>query len=431
MVHRKSQRVISVLMAILAFLMFCCGPLVQSAQAIVLVDDAFIAILIAALAACGIAVSSSEAYGSLTEYMGNMLSDCAEYNNTTVSGLVRGCQSGANKTGYLLINNRFVQLVQTLGAYLKYRYTLQDNTTVTLQYPSTSVGELTAYLLPFSFKVNSNSVRYEYYVIRGSGARIIWTYSTTSHNTLRPIFVSSNPCIIEKWSYWTESGDEQLDQTIELEWEEQYQKYYATTGSFLTSSYDDITNNCVIYENAYAKSALRGEITDPLAEITGYIGEQVLPHEDEEYQAGCGAILDVGARWGAGYGEITYGVIPNDYTFGRVGTATIEYVLEDEVEDEIEDYEELSVNPDDYAVNGLQEIFPFCIPFDLYNFVEALDATPEAPVINWRFYVPGICDETIEIDLSVFDTVAQILRTMELLLFCVGLAFVTRKIIRG
>lgn len=435
MVHRKTQRVISVLMAILAFLMFCCGPLAQSAQAIVLIDDAFVAVLVAALAACGVAISTSEAYGSLSQYMGEMITQCAAYNNTTVSELARGCNSGINNTGELLLNNRFVQLVQTLGAFLQYKYTLTDNTTVTLQYPDTHVGELTAYMLPFVFRVNSQTFEYQFFIVRGSGARIIWHYKALGndpHYYVTPILVSNNPCVVERWSIALNTGAENLDLSLELEWDETYEKYISFSGgNFKASSYNDIVENCVIYERDYALSALRGEITDPSAEITGYIGSQVLPHDDTEYQAGCGAILDVGARWGATYGEVTYGDIPYDYSFGRVGEATIEYVLEDEVEDEIEDYEEISVNPDDYAVNGLQEIFPFCIPFDIYNFVEALDATPEAPVINWRFYVPGIVDETIEIDLSVFDPVARLLRTMELLLFCVGLAFVTRKIIRG
>lgn len=78
-----------------------------------------------------------------------------------------------------------------------------------------------------------------------------------------------------------------------------------------------------------------------------------------------------------------------------------------------------------------QSVFPFCVPFDLIEFLGVLAAEPEAPVIQWRFYVPNICDENIEIDLSVFDTVAQIMRTLELLAFCIGLILLTRNIIRG
>lgn len=80
---------------------------------------------------------------------------------------------------------------------------------------------------------------------------------------------------------------------------------------------------------------------------------------------------------------------------------------------------------------GLDSIFPFCIPFDIYHFFEALAADPVAPHFEWRMYVDGLVDYTFTIDLEQFNTVAQILRTMELLAFCVGLAFVTRSLIRG
>ena len=76
-------------------------------------------------------------------------------------------------------------------------------------------------------------------------------------------------------------------------------------------------------------------------------------------------------------------------------------------------------------------LFPFCVPFDLIEFLGVLNAEPEAPVIRWRFYVPRVVDYEIEIDLSVFDSVAQIMRTMELLAFCIGLILLTRNIIRG
>lgn len=76
-------------------------------------------------------------------------------------------------------------------------------------------------------------------------------------------------------------------------------------------------------------------------------------------------------------------------------------------------------------------LFPFCVPFDLIEFLGVLNAEPEVPVIRWRFYVPWVVDYEIEIDLSVFDGVAQIMRTMELLAFCIGLILLTRNIIRG
>lgn len=95
-----------------------------------------------------------------------------------------------------------------------------------------------------------------------------------------------------------------------------------------------------------------------------------------------------------------------------------------------EDKWEPPTNPGKFALD-LKEFFPFCIPFDLYDFFSCLNADPVAPVIDWAIPLPGGSSYPITIDLSIFDPVAKILRTMELLLFCVGLAFKTRDLIRG
>lgn len=79
----------------------------------------------------------------------------------------------------------------------------------------------------------------------------------------------------------------------------------------------------------------------------------------------------------------------------------------------------------------LKQYFPFCIPFDLYAFFTCLNADPVAPVIDWIIPMPGGGSYPFQIDLSVFDSVAQTLRRLQLLLFCVGLAFKTRDLIKG
>lgn len=79
----------------------------------------------------------------------------------------------------------------------------------------------------------------------------------------------------------------------------------------------------------------------------------------------------------------------------------------------------------------LKNFFPFCIPFDLYDFFVCLNADPVAPVIDWEIYLPGGDTYPLKLDLAVFDDVAQLLRTLQLLLFCVGLAAKTRDLIKG
>lgn len=81
----------------------------------------------------------------------------------------------------------------------------------------------------------------------------------------------------------------------------------------------------------------------------------------------------------------------------------------------------------------LKNVFPFCIPFDIVDMLRMLNAEPVAPkyTVNWT--IPFINQNfSFTVDLSPFNNVASILRIMELIAFCVGLAFVTRSMfIRG
>lgn len=83
-----------------------------------------------------------------------------------------------------------------------------------------------------------------------------------------------------------------------------------------------------------------------------------------------------------------------------------------------------------YTALGLENYFPFCIPFDLYNLLSAFSAEPEAPCIEWTFEYFGE-STTIELDLSAWDSVAAVMRTLLICLFIAGLAIKTRDLIRG
>lgn len=87
-------------------------------------------------------------------------------------------------------------------------------------------------------------------------------------------------------------------------------------------------------------------------------------------------------------------------------------------------------DPGKFALD-LKQYFPFCIPFDLYAFLACLNDDPVTPVIQWELALPGGGSYPIEIDLSPFDSVAQLLRRLQLLLFIVGLAIKTRDLIKG
>lgn len=90
---------------------------------------------------------------------------------------------------------------------------------------------------------------------------------------------------------------------------------------------------------------------------------------------------------------------------------------------------------DDYTLPGLQTLFPFCLPFDMIDFLNVLSASPQAPHLQVPLKYPtssGWNEYVFDIDFSQFDDVAALLRSCECLLFIVGLIMITRdKMIRG
>lgn len=92
-----------------------------------------------------------------------------------------------------------------------------------------------------------------------------------------------------------------------------------------------------------------------------------------------------------------------------------------------------SYSDTDFTVTGLKEIFPFCIPFDLIDFITSLKAEPVAP--NWNLSASFLGSKfsrySINVNLSSFDPLAKICRKAELLLFIISLILITRHIIKG
>lgn len=78
---------------------------------------------------------------------------------------------------------------------------------------------------------------------------------------------------------------------------------------------------------------------------------------------------------------------------------------------------------------GLKDFFPFCIPFDLYDMMQALCAEPEAPKFTFATSFLGQV-YTVDIDLSAWDNVAATIRYMVVAIYIVALAVATRKFIK-
>ena len=88
---------------------------------------------------------------------------------------------------------------------------------------------------------------------------------------------------------------------------------------------------------------------------------------------------------------------------------------------------------DDFKIQDLETVFPFCIPWDVYYLISAVAAEPVAPVIDFplNFSNFGLDDYELTVDFGDYNDFAVVIRAVEALSFCVGLALVTRNLIRG
>lgn len=424
-------KVIALALAILAFFLFVGSPFQQAANAVVGVDDALIAIIIAALSAMGITFVVTASYSSLNEYVGDLLNEYAASRNMQPQQLFVGVQTGSNKLGQILLNNRFVVMISAFAEWIIAKFSLSNNMTVNVQAGNDTWGGMTVYQMPISMVHVNENMEFEYsvYTFTGSTVYALFTGEDTSYAFIR--FISKGEAQVQRKLYYA-SGQVQEDSPKSLTYYPAAECYHLLASIYFASEWPAIAN-VTRYSDDVVEGLLLGDIESGGARIDLTTGIINIPTDDSNFDDE-GAILDVDAPWGAGYNDLTDVVIPGIFAEGEVPATRLELEEESVVQEQVEETPTSSVsqNASDYQIPGLSSVFPFCIPFDIYNFFDCLAADPVAPSFEWRFYVPDICDETIEIDLAQFNTVAQIVRTMELLAFIVGLAFVTRdKMIKG
>lgn len=101
---------------------------------------------------------------------------------------------------------------------------------------------------------------------------------------------------------------------------------------------------------------------------------------------------------------------------------------DDTIQDTIQD----NVSNSGFIINGLETVFPFCIPWDIYNFLGLLVADPVAPEFQFPFRDPKTKrDIMYTVSLAPFNSVAVVVRYGFDLMFIIGLALATRALIGG
>lgn len=80
---------------------------------------------------------------------------------------------------------------------------------------------------------------------------------------------------------------------------------------------------------------------------------------------------------------------------------------------------------------GIATKFPFCIPFDLANILEALNVSKEAPHWTFNLNFGPVWHWNFTLDLSQFEDEAAICRACTTVLFVICLIMATRKLIQS
>ena len=88
-----------------------------------------------------------------------------------------------------------------------------------------------------------------------------------------------------------------------------------------------------------------------------------------------------------------------------------------------------SIELEKLKLPDLSNLFPFCIPRDLSNILGMFQGDPKAPEFDWVFLNADGSEITQHFDLADFEPVAKVVRSGEVVLFAVGLAMVTRKLL--
>lgn len=180
---------------------------------------------------------------------------------------------------------------------------------------------------------------------------------------------------------------------------------------------------------------LEGALTDGYADF-----EQAL--EDAQTQSGTGEEAKVGIDVGdiavpiplTEEGLIN-GIIDSAIDNTLTGELTGGYTDEKEAEEENNASlvpSEGSIANNIVVVDGLEDFFPFCIPWDLYNLISYLNVPPEAPEFDVNIGFAGLFNQqTIHMDFSSWDTAARIFRITIVIAFVIFLILKTRDLIRG
>lgn len=256
--------------------------------------------------------------------------------------------------------------------------------------------------ISFNVLINGNlsgSFSHAYGAINGDFSFIKIFFSNYMNGQLTISMAPSDAGDYSVWNYGTPTGVPITTLT---------QENIGLSGS-LTDGYDDFAQ---ALEDARTDAGEKGQVAVGVDVGTGVIDKPVTKEK----------VGDI----------IINKVINNTYTGELVGG----YANEKEVEEE-NDVEKVpsasEIGSNIVLVDGLEDFFPFCIPWDIYAFVSKFDAPAEAPNFDIEIAFPGVRRDPVplHLDLREWDSAARIFRVLMAIGFGLFLVFKTRDLIRG
>lgn len=187
----------------------------------------------------------------------------------------------------------------------------------------------------------------------------------------------------------------------------------------LDSVYPDIQDISVINENA-----INIEVTDTIPlpwDKIGVSDEAIENIIDNAIDRVIDGVMSLSEYW-----EYIQN-ITNTYAY----SITNNYILPNNGDDEtIQDKTQENAENSAFILYGLERVFPFCIPFDIYAFLTLLRAEPVAPVIDFPIYNPITGEnETISLDFSAWESVVVLFRYIFDFLLIIGLLLLARPLV--
>lgn len=440
--------IIFTVVCILTISIFVCSrPKPVKAEPITIGAAAIVAAVCAGLAASGITLSTNSSSSSsfaenvqtLAEnfsYAGKQLND---FYASSYDDYVSVVRSQYQNKYFFLMSQELIEWIDAFGDFLVTTHNISTSTTPLLSgsFVDTNLGKLPVY----SSIIPTSASHPQSIVPTSIGSDTVLTIGDKSQ---RFSVVTSSYSGFSRLNVYHRTG--------QGEWVQGSNMLFATgtghiylclTGSgsnraiqsaiYYTSTNGDTTYSVLVDANFYYTNTGISNIS-----LDGSLADGYQDYQDafDNVKSDNVVGVDVGTLDGVSAEDVYQNYLDRTVATGTtVGTLTGGYADDKAAEDDLEGSVVPSgawYNDNIIIVDGLEDFFPFCIPWDIYELIQRFNVPPEAPEFDLDIGFAGLWqDESIHFDFSAWDTAARIFRICIVVGFIFFLIVKTRDLIRG